>query len=440
MSLYDHYKPIETNWDYEATATRRNRFMSPSLGTFVAFQTPIILKRGYMQYVWDEKGKQYLDCLAQNLCISVGHCHPFVTAEARKQAEELTHCTTMYYQPVPAHFAEELVGKMPPGEDWVAHFVNSGSEAMDLAVLMARLFTGNFELLALRNSFHGLHFGAMSLTGISTCRHNVPLNHGIIHVNNPDQYRGIHGATLEPYLKEIDITINSSTSGQIAGFVAEPIQGFGGVIPLPQGYLPGAFERVRSAGGVCIIDEVQTGFARMGTNMWGFQDHGVFPDIVVMAKGIGNGYPLAAVVAKRHVAEAMAHKKFFNTYGSNPTACAAGRAVLRIIDEDRMLENSKTTGALLDQKLEKIKNRHDIIGDYRGRGLMVGVEFVKDRTTKEPAPEEATRVVEMAKDKGLICGRGGVFGNIMRINPPLCVTERDMEFIADVLDESCQIL
>ncbi|MBF0529467.1 MAG: aspartate aminotransferase family protein [Deltaproteobacteria bacterium] len=440
VSSNKNYKPIETDWDYEATANRRHKYLTPSLRTFVAFQKPIILKRGHMQYVWDEKGKQYLDCLAQNLCISVGHCHPFVTSEAMKQAEELTHCTTMYYQPVPAHFGEELGAKMPPGEDWVAHFVNSGAEANDLAVLMARLYTGNFDLLALRNSFHGLHFGAMSLTGIKTCHQNVPQNHGIIHVHNPDQYRGVHGATVDPYIKEIEITINSSTPGQIAGIIIEPIQGFGGVIPMPKGYLAGAFESVRAAGGVCIIDEVQTGFARMGTDMWGFQAHGVTPDIVVMAKGIGNGYPLAAVVAKREIAEAMSQKKFFNTYGSNPMACAAGRAVLRIIDEDGMMENAKVTGNLLMKRLEAVKNRHDVIGDYRGRGLMIGVEFVKDRTTKEPAPEEAARIVEAAKDHGLIVGRGGVFGNIMRINPPICVTEKDMEFVADVLDESCQKL
>lgn len=414
--------------------------MSPSLRTFVAYQQPIILKRGAMQYVWDETGKKYLDCLAQNLCISVGHNHPFVNREVKKQLDELVHSTTMYYQPVPAHFAEELVAQLPAGEDWVAHFVNSGAEANDLAMLMARLYTGNFEILALRNSFHGLHFGAMALTGIKTCRHNVPLSPGILHVHNPDQYRGVHGATVDAYVNEIEITINSSTPGQIAGFIAEPIQGFGGVIPLPIGYLAGAFERVRAAGGVCIVDEVQTGFGRMGTDMWGFQAHGVTPDIIVMAKGIGNGYPLAAVVAKREVAEALAQKKFFNTYGSNPVACAAGRAVLRVIEEDGLMQNAKAMGDLLVEKLQAVKAKYRIIGDFRGRGLMVGVEMVKDRDTKQPAPDEAAQVAEMAKERGLILGRGGVFGNILRINPPLCVMESDMQLLAEILDESCSKL
>ncbi len=432
----NHYKPIETNWDYQATLDRRHKYMSPSLATFTAFQKSVVLKKASMQYVWDETGKKYLDCLAQNLCISVGHNHPLVNHEAKKQIDEMVHCTTMYYQAVPAHFAQELVATLPPGEDWVAHFVNSGAEANDLAMLMARLYSGNFDLLSLRNSFHGLHFGAMSLTGIGTCRHNIPSSPGIIHVHNPDQYRGAHGATVTPYLDEIDITIRSSTPGAIAGLIVEPVQGFGGVVPMPDGYLKGAFERVRAAGGVCIVDEVQTGFGRMGSHMWGFEAHDVTPDIVVMAKGIGNGYPLAAVVARREVAQAMAEKKFFNTYGSNPMACAAGRAVLRVIKEDQLMENAMELGNLLEDKMGALMQKHDVIGDFRGRGLMRGIEFVKDRTTKEPAADQAMQVAESAKAKGVIVGRGGVHGNILRINPPICVEREDILNLVDVLAES----
>ncbi|GAB6143251.1 aspartate aminotransferase family protein [Desulfocicer niacini] len=432
----NHYKPIETSWDYQATLDRRHKYMSPSLATFTAFQKSVVLKKASMQYVWDETGKKYLDCLAQNLCISVGHNHPLVNHEAKKQIDEMVHCTTMYYQAVPAHFAQELVETLPPGEDWVAHFVNSGAEANDLAMLMARLYSGNFDILSLRNSFHGLHFGAMSLTGIGTCRHKIPSSPGILHVHNPDQYRGVHGAVVEPYLDEIDITIRSSTPGQIAGLIVEPIQGFGGVIPMPDGYMKGAFERVRAAGGVCIVDEVQTGFGRMGSHMWGFESHGVTPDIVVMAKGIGNGYPLAAVVAKREVAEAMAQKKFFNTYGSNPMACAAGRAVLRVIKEDQLMENAMALGNLLEEKMVALMEKYDVIGDFRGKGLMRGIECVKDRTTKEPAPDEAMQVAEYAKAKGVIMGRGGVHGNILRINPPICIEREDILNLVNVLEES----
>lgn len=441
----NHYTPIETDWDYQATLDRRHKYMSPSLGTFTAYQKPIVLQKAGMQYVWDEKGKKYLDCLAQNLCISVGHNHPLVNSEAKKQMDDMVHCTTMYYQAVPAHFAEELTATLPPlpdGDEWVAHFVNSGAEANDLAMLMARLYTGNFDILSLRNSFHGLHFGAMSLTGIETCRHNVPSSPGIIHVHNPDQYRGVYGESpegtiVEPYINEIDVTIRSSTPGKVAGIIIEPVQGFGGVIPMPQGYMKGAFDRVWAAGGVCIVDEVQTGFGRTGTHMWGFEIHDVLPDIVVMAKGIGNGYPLAAVVSRRSVTEPLAEKKFFNTYGSNPLGCAAGRAVLRAIKEDKLMENALEMGNILETRMMAIMEKHDIIGNFRGRGLMRGIEFVKDRKRKEPAAVEAMRVAEMAKDNGLIMGRGGVHHNILRINPPICPTREDMDFVADMIDEGC---
>jgi alanine-glyoxylate transaminase/(R)-3-amino-2-methylpropionate-pyruvate transaminase len=174
--------------------------------------------------------------------------------------------------------------------------------------------------------------------------------------------------------------------------------------------------------------------------MWGFQAHGVTPDIVCMAKGIGNGYPLAAVVARREIAEAMAKKKFFNTYGSNPVSCSAGRAVLRAIEDDDLIENANVTGKLLLQNLQKLKDTYNVVGDVRGKGLMVGVEIVKDRTTKEPAAVEAAKIAELAKDNGIIFGVGGVFGNILRINPPICAVEDDMKFIADVLNDSCSRL
>lgn len=440
MSQEHVYRPIETDLSYEGIAKRRNQFLSPSLRTFTAFTTPIALCRGKMQYVWDESGKKYLDCLAQNLCISVGHAHPLVNGEAKKQMDTLVHCTTMYYNPVSGHLAEELVSTMPSTEDWVVHFVNSGAEAVDLAILMARLYTGNFEIIALRNSFHGFISTGMALSGIHSMRHHVPAQPGFLHVHNPDQYRGIHGATVEPYVREVGVVIDSSTPGQIAGFIAEPIQGYGGVMPVPIGYLTGAFERVRAAGGVCIIDEIQTGFGRMGTHYWGFEQDGVTPDIVTVAKGIANGYPLAAVIAKREIAEAMSNKKFFNTYGSNPVACAAGRAVHRAIEEDGILQNAKAMGDLLVNKLAQVKKENPVVGNVRGRGLMVGVELVKDHATKEPAPEFAAMIAENNKKNGLILGRGGALGNVLRINPPMCIEANDIEFIAEVLHDSCSKL
>jgi alanine-glyoxylate transaminase/(R)-3-amino-2-methylpropionate-pyruvate transaminase len=430
------YRPLETSWSYEGTEQRRTTFLSPSLRTFQAYGKPLVLKRGQGQYLWDVHEKKYVDLMAQNLCISVGYNHPLVNSEVKKQIDLMAHCTTMYLQPVPAHFAEELVDRMPAGTDWVVHFVSSGSEAIDLAVLMARVFTGNYEIVALRNCYHGLQFSAMALTGIQSCRQAVPPAQGIVHVPNPDPYRGIFGATVDPYVDEIKRSIMASTPGRIAGFIAEPIQGFGGVIPLPGGYLAAAFEQTRAAGGVCMVDEVQTGFARTGAGYWGFQSHDVRPDIVVLGKGIGNGFPLSAVVARREIAEAMAHKKFFNTYGSNPVSCAAGRAVLRAVDEDQIQDNARDVGAYLKDRLMGLQSRYELVGDVRGSGLMIGVELVKNRQTKEPADEAAGRVAEDAKNNGLIIGKGGVWGNVLRINPPMCIQKHDIDFAVDVLDQS----
>lgn len=435
-----NYKTLITDTDYQAVMDRRQRYLSPSLRTFVAFNKPVVLKKAEMQYVYDDTGRKYLDCLAQNLCISVGHCHPYVNAEVRKQMEEMVHCTTAFFNPVPAHFAEELVATFPAGEEWVAHFVNSGSEANDLALLMARVYTGNYEMLALRNSYHGLHFGAMNLTGTQSCRQKVPLGGGVVHVHNPDLYRGVYGDDVDKYLGDIDEAIHTSTPGQIAGMLIESIMGFGGVFPMPEGYLAGAFERVRAAGGVCIMDEVQSGFGRTGEHMWAFEKHGVMPDIVVMGKGIGNGYPLSAVVARREVAEAMAARKFFNTYGSNPVSCTAGRAVLRVIEDDNIMANVTEAGDHFEKRMAELKEKFHVIGDVRGKGLMQAVEFVKDRTTKEPATDEASRVAESCRENGVIVGRGGRYGNILRINPPLCATKDDMQLLTDVIEKGCTTL
>lgn len=429
------YRPLATSSSYDTIVDKRRAFLSPSLQTFQAYSRPLVLQRGDSQYLWDVDGKKYLDLMAQNLCISVGYNHPLITSEVKKQIEQMAHCTTMYFQAAPAHLAEELVSRLPGGVDWVAHFVNSGSEAIDLAVLMARLFTGNFEIIALRNCYHGLQLGPMFITGIQSCRQPLPSAHGVVHVPNPDAYRGVFGAVVQPYVGEIDNAIRSSTPGKIAGFIAEPIQGFGGVMPLLPGYLAEAFNRTRAAGGVCIVDEVQTGFTRTGSDYWGFQSQGVLPDIIVMGKGIGNGFPLSAVVARREIAEAMTGKKFFNTYGCNPVSCAAGRAVLRAVDDDCTQENAKTLGDYLRLQLMGLKSRYALVGDVRGCGLMIGVELVKDRATQTPADEAAGIVAEHARENGLIIGKGGVFGNVLRINPPLCIEKLDIDFAVDVLDQ-----
>lgn len=430
------YGEIKTDLSDDTVIQKGITYTSPSVKSFQAYEQPLVLKKGDGAYLWDVNGKKYLDLMAQNLCISVGYNHPLVNSEVKRQMDHLTHSTAMYVHPVPVHYAEELAAKFPPEEEWVVHLVNSGAEAVDVAVMMARLYTGHLEILALENCYHGVQGAAMGVTGMHIFRQPVPLDPCVRHVANPHPYRGVFGEDVDAYIDDIDRKIMSSTAGRIAGFIVEPIQGFGGVVPQPDGYLQKAFERVRDAGGVCIVDEIQTGVTRTGDHYWGFQREDVVPDIITLGKGIGNGFPLSAVVAKRKVAESMAGKKWFNTYGSNPMTCAAGRAILRAIAEDKTQQNAKEVGALLKAKILDLQEKHDIIGDVRGTGLMIGVELVTDRSTKAPAEKEAGRVVEMAKDNGVIIGKGGVLGNMLRINPPLCIQKEDVSLVADTLDDA----
>ena len=414
---------------------KRRQFMSP--GLFLYYKKPIMLAEGHMQYVWDETGKRYLDGLGGIVTVSVGHCHPKVVAAANKQTETLQHSTTIYLQPNVAEYAEALAAKMP-GDLKVCYFVNSGSEANDLALLMARAYTGNYDIVALRNAYHGGNAAGMSVTAHSTWKFNVPHSFGVHHAVSPYPYRGHYG-TDDPdagkkYADDVKSVIEFATSGQIAGFIAESIQGVGGFVVFPDGYLKNTYEHVRAAGGVCIADEVQTGFGRTGTHYWGFETQGVIPDIVTMAKGIGNGVPLAAVVTTPKIAEVLSKRIHFNTFGGNPVVSAVGKAVLEVIDEEGLQANALKLGNYILDGLAKLKDKHPIIGDVRGKGLMLALELVKDRTTKEPAGPECAQVVETAKELGLLIGKGGLRGQTIRFAPPMCITQADADFLIDVLD------
>lgn len=429
-------KPYTGPSKEEVLALRR-QFVNPAV--FTIYREPIMIVEGYMQWLYDETGKRYLDMLAGIVTVSCGHCHPKVTAAITEQMQTLQHATTIYLHPNYVQLAKKLASKMPAGLD-VVYFTNSGSEANDLAISMARLFTGNNDVIALRNAYHGGSPSSMGLTSHHTWKFPIPQNVGVHHVMNPDPYRSpFKGSPEEIALlaaNEIRQTIRYSTPGKVAAFIAEPMQGVGGVTHGDGTYLQEAYKITREHGGLCIADEVQTGFGRTGEHYWGFQNFGVTPDIVTMAKGIGNGIPLAAVTTRMEIARALTQRIHFNTFGGNPVSMAAGLAVLDVIDEEGLQQNCKVVGTHLINGLKKLQQRHAIVGDVRGMGLMVGVELVRDRATREPARQETLDVLEFAREAGMLVGKGGLDGNVLRIKPPMCITIEDADFALDVLDRA----
>ena len=423
----------------EEVIAMRKQYANPAI--FTMFREPIMIVEGHMQWLFDDTGKRYLDMLAGIVTVSCGHCHPKVTAAIHDQVDRLQHATTIYLHPGMPAFAKKLASKMPEGLD-VTYFVNSGSEANDLAIQIARTYTGNGDVIALRNAYHGASPFTNTLTSHSTWKYPVNPSGGIHHAINPDPYRSPFAGTPEEIASksaaDIRDLIRFSTPGKVAAFIAEPIQGVGGTTHGARNYLREAYAVVREHGGLCIADEVQTGFGRTGDHYWGFQNFDVIPDIVVMAKGIGNGVPLAAVTTRKEIAQALTNRIHFNTFGGNPVCMAAGSAVLDVIDEEGLQENCRVVGARLKNGLKKLMAEHAIVGDVRGMGLMLGMELVRDRSSKEPAKAETLDVLEQAREMGVLFGKGGIDGNVLRIKPPMCITADDADFAVEVLHRALE--
>jgi alanine-glyoxylate transaminase / (R)-3-amino-2-methylpropionate-pyruvate transaminase len=415
----------------------RKQYTSPAI--FTLYREPLLIVEGHMQYLFDETGRRYLDLLAGIVTVSVGHSHPKVVRRLQEQVGTLQHATTIYLHPNFPMLAKKLASKMPPGLD-VTYFTNSGTEANELAMLMARLYTGNTDIIAVRNSYHGGSQAAMGLTSMHTWKFPTAGSNNVHHALNPDPYRSPFSGSGEEIAtrsaNDVRDLIRYSTPGKVAAFICEPIQGAGGVTHGAPNYLKEVYAITRDAGGLCIADEVQTGFGRTGDHYWGFQNFGVVPDIVTMAKGLGNGAPIAAVTTRMEIAKTLAQRTHFNTFGGNPVSAAAGLAVLDVIDEEGLQENSRVVGARLRAGLERLKRTHPIIGDVRGMGLMLGVELVSDHATRAPAKAETMDVLEACRELGVLVGKGGLDGNVLRIKPPMCITAADADFALDVLHEA----
>jgi alanine-glyoxylate transaminase/(R)-3-amino-2-methylpropionate-pyruvate transaminase len=421
----------------EVLALRRE-FLTPGLITY--YREPLLVVEGHMQYLWDETGKQYLDAFAGIVTVSVGHCHPAIVEKVREQVGRLQHTTTIYLHPAAAQLGQKLAGHMPEGSGLtVSYFTNSGSEANEVAILSAREFTGNAEVISLRNGYHGGTQAAMGLTAHGTWKFKSSPSLNVKHATPGYCYRCPFGLEYPSCgvkcARDIEDLIRYETPGEVACFIAEPIQGVGGAVTPPPEYFAIAYEIVRKHGGLCIADEVQTGFGRTGTAFWGFENWGVTPDLVTMAKGIGNGVPLGACVTRPEIALMMKNRVHFNTFGGNPVSMTQGLATLEVIDSEGIQQNALTVGTHLKERLRRLQEHQPLIGDVRGMGLMLGVELVRDRQTKEPATTETADLLERCKERGLLLGKGGLYGNTLRIKPPMCLTRDDADFLVDCLNE-----
>lgn len=418
----------------------RRRHIGKSLS--ISYRTPLKIVRGLMQYLYDAAGRAYLD--AVNNVPHVGHCHPRVVRAGQRQMAVLNTNTRYLYDHV-VDYAERLCATFPEPLR-VCFFVNSGSEANDLALRLARAYTGQRDILIVDGAYHG---NLTSLIEVSPYKFDGPGGSGAPpHVHTaimPDPYRGPYKGT-DPeagtkYARHIQEAIHR-VRGQgrgVCGFLAESLLGCGGQIVLPDNYFTEAFRHVRDAGGVCIVDEVQVGFGRVGTHVWGFETQGVVPDIVTLGKPIGNGHPLAAVITTPDIADAFANgMEYFNTFGGNPVSCAIGMAVLDVMRDERLQENALKVGARLKTGLERLMAQYPLMGDVRGLGLFIGVELVLDRTTLEPAGDQASYIANRMKDHGILMSTDGPLHNVLKIKPPLVFTEENADVLVRTLEKVLQ--
>ena len=413
----------------------RSKHLGASLR--LSYDEPLHIVRGAGQYLFDADGHQYLDCV--NNIQHVGHCHPRVVAAAHLQHKQL-NTNTRYLDETIVRYAQNLTDTLPDGLD-ICFFTNSGSESNDLALRLARHFTGSKETIVLDNAYHG-HLS--SLIEISPYKHSGPGGSGppgfVYTVPMPDPFRGKYKGThcADQYLQEVQQAISTIRSKElkVSAFVAEAIMGCGGQIFMPQGFLKAAFALVKNAGGLCIVDEVQIGFGRVGSHFWGFETHGVVPDIVTMGKSMGNGYPLSAVVTTREIADAFSNgMEYFNSFGGNPVSCAVGQAVLDVVIDEGLQENARNVGSYLLDQLITLQSKHELIGDVRGSGLFIGIELLTDRESLEPAPDETRVIINKMKESKLLLSIDGPDHNVIKIKPPVVFKKEDAVLLANTLDE-----
>ena len=423
----------------ESVRGKNREFVFPSVINYYA--EPLVLVEGRGMRVNDAEGRKYLDFFGGILTVSVGHCHPRVNAAVKEQVDRLGHVSTLY-QTIPAAQLAETLAEIAPGGLKKSFFTASGTEADETAVMLAQVYTGRQELIALRHGYSGRSLLAQSLTAHAPWR-VLPTQVGAIkHAASPYCYRCAFGLEYPSCdlrcARDIEELIRTTTVGQVAGFLAEPIQGVGGFVTPPPDYFKVAVEIVRRYGGVFICDEVQTGFGRTGGKMFGIEHFGVQPEIMTMAKGVANGLPLGVTMATPAVADSLKGLTI-STFGGNPISCAGANATIDVIRSEGLPAKVEKVGNVLRQGLSRLQGRYPrVIGDVRGMGLMQAIELVVDETKRDRTPNAKATVelFEQTKKRGLLIGKGGLYGNAIRISPPMCATADDVEEALGIMGES----
>jgi 4-aminobutyrate aminotransferase len=412
------------------------QYLFSSVTTY--YSDPLVTDHASMQYLWDVDGKKYLDFFGGIVTVSVGHCNPRVTAKIKEQTDKLQHGSTVFPNEAIVSIAEKLA-EITPGEISKTYFTNSGTEANETAVQLARVHTGNYEVVALRHGYSGRSQLAQGLTGHAPWRKSLPGTFGVVHAINPYCYRCPFGLTYPDCgvacANDVENVIQTTTSGSVAAFIAEPIQGVGGFITAPPEYFKIVFNIIKKYDGLFIADEVQTAWGRTGKKWFGIEHWEVTPDIITSAKGLANGTPVGVTMTRPEIADSFKGLQI-STFGGNPVTSVAARATIAVMEEDHLMDNADVVGRYYRGKLEELQQKHPLIGEVRGMGLLQGIELVKDRKTKEPAPQETNRVMEEAKNRGLLIGKGGLYGNVLRTSPPLNIGKADVDQAIRILDEA----
>jgi len=413
---------------------KHKKYLFPIIANY--YEEPLVVDHAKGSYVYDIEGKEYLDFFGGIVTISVGHCNEKVTGAIQGQVDKLQHVSTLYPNEPHVRLAEKLA-HITPGRLQKSFFTNSGTEANETAVLLAQLHTKCQDVIALRHSYSGRSHLAMSLTAHASWRLMPTPTPGIHHIPNAYCYRCPFGLTYPSCdlkcAKDMEEAIQTQTSGRIAAFLAEPIQGIGGFITPPKEYFQEIVSIVRKYGGLFICDEVQTGWGRTGGKMFGIEHWGVEPDIMTFAKGMANGVPIGATIAPAEIADSMKGMTI-STFGGNPVTSTAALATIQVIEEENLVENARLMGQRLREGLEGLQQKYPVIGDVRGMGLMQALELVGEN--KRPDSEAVKRFFERTKANGLLIGKGGLWGNVIRITPPLNITREQVDEAIKKLDRS----